>query len=216
MTADQHLLFGLLALQNGLIDQGQLVAAFQAWTLDKSRSLADHLGARGDLTGARRAAIEVLAAIHIEAHDGDVEKSLAAVPANPSTRAGLATLGEPEIIRNFAYDHQAYGTVKRNLSQLVASGQLRPAMELALELMKRGSYQVEISDEGLTEDIEGCLSVIIEALGKSNLSRDEVTAWSLAMLASDRVGFIADEALQTLRNQRTRTAGGSGEAANDS
>src|SRR5437762_2316704 len=26
------LLFGLLALQNGLIEQGQLVAAFQAWT----------------------------------------------------------------------------------------------------------------------------------------------------------------------------------------
>ena len=28
--ADRHLLFGLLALQNGLIHQGQLVAAFQA------------------------------------------------------------------------------------------------------------------------------------------------------------------------------------------
>jgi hypothetical protein len=28
---DQNPLFRLLALQNGLIDQGQLVAAFQAW-----------------------------------------------------------------------------------------------------------------------------------------------------------------------------------------
>ena len=45
-AADRHLLFGLLALQNGIINQGQLVAAFQAWTLDKSRSLADHLEAR--------------------------------------------------------------------------------------------------------------------------------------------------------------------------
>jgi hypothetical protein len=36
----RDLLFGLLALQVGLIDQGQLVAAFQAWTLDRSRSLA--------------------------------------------------------------------------------------------------------------------------------------------------------------------------------
>ena len=53
-AADRHLLFGLLALQNGLIDQGQLVAAFQAWTRDKSRSLADHLDARGDLTAATR------------------------------------------------------------------------------------------------------------------------------------------------------------------
>ena len=55
-AADRHLLFGLLALQNGLIDQGQLLAAFQAWTRDKSKSLADHLEARGDLDGrqARR------------------------------------------------------------------------------------------------------------------------------------------------------------------
>ena len=37
IAADRNLLFGLLALQNGLIDQVQLVAAFQAWTLDKAR-----------------------------------------------------------------------------------------------------------------------------------------------------------------------------------
>jgi serine/threonine-protein kinase len=99
MTAapDRHLLFGLLALLNGLIDQGQLVAAFQAWTRDKSRSLADHLEARGDLTGAKRVLLDALAEVHLEAHDGDVEKSLAAVPANRSTRASLAELGEPEI-----------------------------------------------------------------------------------------------------------------------
>ena len=48
-VADRNLLFGLLALQNGLIDQVQLVAAFQAWTLDKARTLADHLVGRGDL-----------------------------------------------------------------------------------------------------------------------------------------------------------------------
>ncbi len=95
-AADRHLLFGLLALQNGLIDQGQLVAAFQAWTRDKARSLADQLLARGDLTPTA-ARLDALAALHLEAHDGDVEKSLAAVPANRSTRASLAELGEPEI-----------------------------------------------------------------------------------------------------------------------
>jgi hypothetical protein len=40
-AADRHLLFGLLALQNGLIDQVQLVAAFQARTRAKSIALAD-------------------------------------------------------------------------------------------------------------------------------------------------------------------------------
>ena len=52
-AADPHLLFGLLALQTGLIDQAQLLAAFHAWTRDKSRPLADHLIARGDLNEAQ-------------------------------------------------------------------------------------------------------------------------------------------------------------------
>ena len=37
--ADRHLLFGLLALQIGLIDQAQLVAAFHAWARDKTQPL---------------------------------------------------------------------------------------------------------------------------------------------------------------------------------
>jgi serine/threonine-protein kinase len=96
-AADRHLLFGLLALQNGLIDQGQLMLAFQAWTRDKSRNLGEHLEARGDLTAAKRALLDALAEVHLEAHEGDVEKSLAAVRVNRSTRASLAALGEPEI-----------------------------------------------------------------------------------------------------------------------
>ena len=96
-VADRHLLFGLLALQNGLINQGQLLAAFQAWALDKSKSLADHLEARGDLTGAKRALLGALAEVHLEAHGDDVEQSLAAIPAGRSTRERLAELGDPDI-----------------------------------------------------------------------------------------------------------------------
>ena len=96
-AADRHLLFGLLALQNGMINQAQLVHAFQAWTLDKSKGLADHLEARGDLTGARRALLEALVEVHLEAHGGDMEKSLAAVSAGKSTRESLARLGDPDI-----------------------------------------------------------------------------------------------------------------------
>jgi serine/threonine protein kinase len=96
-AADRHLLFGLLALQNGIINQGQLVAAFQAWTLDKSRSLADHLEARGDLTPARRALLEALAEVHQEAHGGDLDKSLAALSAGRSTKESLARIGGPGV-----------------------------------------------------------------------------------------------------------------------
>ncbi len=96
-AADRHLLFGLLALQNGIINQGQLVAAFQAWTLDKSRSLADHLEARGDLTIARRVLLEALAGVHLEAHGGDVVSSLGAISTDKATREGLARIGGPGV-----------------------------------------------------------------------------------------------------------------------
>jgi eukaryotic-like serine/threonine-protein kinase len=42
-AADRHLLYGLLALQNGLIDQDQLVTAFRIWSRDRARSIAELL-----------------------------------------------------------------------------------------------------------------------------------------------------------------------------
>ena len=47
VNADGNLLFGLLVLQNGLIDQDQLVAAFRARSRDKGRQIPDYLIARG-------------------------------------------------------------------------------------------------------------------------------------------------------------------------
>ena len=96
IAADRDLLFGLIALQNGLIDQGQLVAAFQAWTRDKARPLAEHLTARGDLDSNQRAGVEAMVALHLKKH-GSPEKSLAALPAGRSTRECLAALGDPAI-----------------------------------------------------------------------------------------------------------------------
>ena len=113
---------------------------------------------------------------------------------------------EREINRNFAYDDQAYGTVNRNLGRLIASGQLRLAMSLALELMKQGSYQVEMSDEGLmSEDIEDCVNVVIVALKKCDLPVTEVIAWCMAMLENDRIGFICREPLQSLWDRFQKT-----------
>jgi hypothetical protein len=92
--------------------------------------------------------------------------------------------------------------VKRNLSRLIDLRQLRLAMELSLELMNQGSYQVEMSDEGLmTDDIEECLQVVVEALQKSDLPPTEIIAWCKAMIKSDRVGCIYDRELQALQHQ---------------
>jgi hypothetical protein len=68
--------------------------------------------------------------------------------------------------------------------------------------MKEGSYQVEMSDEGLmTDDIENCLSVVLQALKKCDLPAEEVIEWCCAMLDKDRVKFIAQKQLEALRYQ---------------
>ena len=102
VAADRQFLIGLLALQNGMINQGQLVAALQAWTLDKSKGLADHLQERGNLTGAKRALVEALAETHLEAHNGDVEKSLANFSVVKSTLESLAAVADLDFERTLS------------------------------------------------------------------------------------------------------------------
>ena len=97
IDTDRNLLFGLLALQNGLIDQVKLVAAFQAWTLDKGRPLADHLVVRGDLDADDRSAVLALVARHLKKHGDSIENSLAAIPAGPSTRQSLLSIADHDI-----------------------------------------------------------------------------------------------------------------------
>ena len=129
------------------------------------------------------------------------------IAATRQAIADATDFDEHDINRNFDYDDQAYSTVKRSLGRLIGSGQLPLAMSLALELMKRGSYQVEMSDEGLmAEHIEDCLNVVVEALRTCDLPAAEVIAWCSAMLEKDRIGSIARAPLQSLRNHFQKTA----------
>ena len=109
---------------------------------------------------------------------------------------------ERDINHNFSYDYEAYLTVQRNLHRLIEMGHLRPAMELSLELMDQGSYQVEASDEGLmTDDIEACFRMVLKALRKCDLPATEVITWCAEMLERDRVGFLCDQELRALQQQ---------------
>lgn len=124
------------------------------------------------------------------------------VAATRQAIADATAFAERDMNRNFAYDHEAYGEVKRNLDRLIASGQWRQAMQLALELMKEGSYQVEMSDEGLMkDDIDDCLRGVLQALPTCELPAADVIAWCSAMPENDRVGFIAREPLESLRKR---------------
>ena len=101
-----------------------------------------------------------------------------------------------QINYNFDYDYAAYRTVEENLKRLVKGGDLEAAMDLALELMKSGSEQVEMSDEGLmTDDIEDCLHVVIKGVKSSQLPEESKKAWAKKMRRADRVDFICDEEL---------------------
>jgi uncharacterized Zn finger protein len=120
-----------------------------------------------------------------------------------ATRLAIADatdFDERDANRNFRYDYEAYSEVQRNLTRLISLGELRLAMELSLELMKEGSHQVEMSDEGLmTDDIQDCLLPVVRTLQSCDLPAGDVLAWCEAMTKSDNVGFICEEPLQKLR-----------------
>lgn len=103
MGADRDILFGLLALRNGLIDDSKLADGIRAWIQAKDRPLADHLVALGHVTEVQRPTIEAMATIHIEAHEGQPAKSLATLTASPATRSLLSTIGDAEIDQTLAY-----------------------------------------------------------------------------------------------------------------
>ena len=52
----------------------------------------------------------------------------------------------------------------------------------------------------MTEDIEECLRVVLEALKKCDLPPREVLAWCAGMTKNDRVGFICDRDLGATQN----------------
>jgi serine/threonine protein kinase len=96
-AVNRDLLTGLLAVQNGLIEQDVLILAFRAWTQDKSRSIAAILAAQGAIDVDERALLEVLASKHMKRNTDDPEKSLVVLNIGRSVRACIAKIGDPDI-----------------------------------------------------------------------------------------------------------------------
>jgi serine/threonine-protein kinase len=97
VDVDLNLIFGLVALQNDLIDRDALVAAFQAWSRNKGRELAEYLVERGDLEVGDCDAVKALVGRYVRKHGGDAEKSIASIPAARSIREQLGMLGDSDL-----------------------------------------------------------------------------------------------------------------------
>jgi serine/threonine-protein kinase len=94
---DRNLLFGLLAMQTGLIDRSALTDALKVWCAEKSRPLAAVLAEQGALPAEPGERLDALVREHLHAHGDDPTRSLAAVEADPSTLASIRALGDPDL-----------------------------------------------------------------------------------------------------------------------
>src|SRR5262249_18095405 len=79
-NADRNLLFGIIAFQMDFITRDQLIAAMHAWVLDKGKPLGQILIEQSVIEKRDRDLIDSMVTRHIERHDHNVERSLAALP----------------------------------------------------------------------------------------------------------------------------------------
>jgi serine/threonine-protein kinase len=97
MNTDHNLLFGVLALQMDFVGREALIAAMNAWVLNKSQPLGEVLVKQGSLTADRYALLQALVKEHLKQHDNDPGKSLAAVPSIESLRRNLEHVRDAEL-----------------------------------------------------------------------------------------------------------------------
>jgi serine/threonine-protein kinase len=101
VSADRNLLFGVLALQAGLIDNDQFARAWALWAAQKDAPLADVLVAQGWLTAEDRSHVDYLLQRKLHRHQGDARASLAAVTTDEARRA-LAGVADPQVRQSLA------------------------------------------------------------------------------------------------------------------
>ena len=89
-SSDHNWLFGFLALQNNFISREEMIAAVSVWMQDKSKPLDQILRERKALADNEHQLLAGLVEIHLARHDGDPQKSLAAL-------SSIGSLADPEI-----------------------------------------------------------------------------------------------------------------------
>jgi len=132
-----------------------------------------------------------------------VEKPVSLLVNDIETAIALATdFDERRMNYNFDYDHDSYEAVEKGLKKLIEHGELKEAKRLSIELMKRGSYQVACSDEGLMSyEIEDCLKPVVNAV--KHEGGEPAKQWAAEMIRADEVGCICDNELRKLAESKS-------------
>src|SRR5437868_5080556 len=102
-AADRNLLFGIMALQMDFISRDALIAAMNAWVLDKGRTLGEILEEQGALRKEDRDLLEVLIKRHLQRHGNDVQKSLASLNSVGSLHDDLQNVADPDVHASLAF-----------------------------------------------------------------------------------------------------------------
>jgi serine/threonine-protein kinase len=97
LDSNRNLLFGILALQMDFISREQLVAATSKWLMNKTSPIEEILLEQKALSEEDRQLLVPLVARHIDNHDGDPEKSLAALSSIGSVSEDLKSLDDPHL-----------------------------------------------------------------------------------------------------------------------
>jgi serine/threonine-protein kinase len=101
-AADGNLLFGILAVQMDFVRQDQLIAAMNAWVLNKATPLGKHLLAAGALSPETHALLDALVAKHVEQHGGRIEQSLAALSSVEPLKQSLVSIRDSDVQTSLA------------------------------------------------------------------------------------------------------------------
>jgi serine/threonine protein kinase/lipopolysaccharide biosynthesis regulator YciM len=101
--ADRNLLFGILALQMDLVNRDQLIAAMNAWVLDKGKPLGDILVGRHALQPDEQFLLEALVLKHLARHGGDPGRSLAALSSLGPVRDDLQRIPDADLQASLTY-----------------------------------------------------------------------------------------------------------------
>ena len=130
-SSDRNVLFGVLALQMEFITQAGLIAALQAWTLQKSRLLGELLVELGHMSAEDRDALEPMVDRHVARHGGSAEQSLAAISSVSEIAAELRELNDADVQQSLQHVERQESRQAGSLSGVNADEdppQIQPTM----------------------------------------------------------------------------------------